>query len=533
VADDLTPFGEGRGAARYLAAVREHWFLIALLVVVAVAAAAGYSFTAAKRYKAEADLLVTPVPAGDDTFVGIGLLRESSLPGGSVLTAARLVRTPQVAEGVRSRLHVATDRTSLLGSVDVRPISQSNIVTVGVTAATPDLAARIANAFAREAIAQRTQVFQRSLRSASGRLAARLRTIPPAQRNSAPAQALEQRLAELRSLAGAKDPTLQISSLAVAPSAPSWPRPALSIAVALITAILVGIGAAIGLELASPRVKREDELLLQQRLPILARVPRMSRRVVRRYLTGRQALPGHVWEAYRILRASLASAGPDGGFPRTVLVTSAIPGEGKTMTAVNLSITMAFAGVRVILVDGDLRHPMVATFFGARGRRAGFSMLLSGNDDPEHTLVRAPGHGDRLRMLLSAPEHTQLVDLLDARRIERVLDQLKDQADVVVIDSPPLTEVADALTLADAADAVVVAVRLGRTRRDKLNELRRLLARRHVSPVGFVLTSKRRTRGRAYYQYAHPAPPTLTGAVTDEEKASIEADSQPDELVRP
>ena len=169
------------------------------------------------------------------------------------------------------------------------------------------------------------------------------------------------------------------------------------------------------------------------------------------------------------------------------------------MTSVNLAIGLANGGMRVILGDGDLRRPMVATLFGVAARTRGFADVLSGAATVDEAVVPAPGHGDRLRLLLASPEAAQLVDLLDPARVERVLSELRLAADVVVIDSPPLTEVADALTLADEVDALIVAVRLGRTRRDRLNELRRILAQRGVSPVGFVVTTRKPVRGGYYY----------------------------------
>jgi receptor protein-tyrosine kinase len=193
----------------------------------------------------------------------------------------------------------------------------------------------------------------------------------------------------------------------------------------------------------------------------------------------------------------LTGAGPDGGYPRTILVTSAIPGEGKTMTSVNLAITMALTGVKVILIDADLRRPMIATVFGAAARSNGFGLLLLGNASPELALLEAPGTPN-LQLLLSNPEHAHLVDMLQRDRLEAVLEQLQEYAEVIIIDSPPLTEVGDALPLADVADTVLVAVRLGRSRRDKLDELRRALAQRGVAPAGFVVTTARRNRKPTY-----------------------------------
>jgi capsular exopolysaccharide synthesis family protein len=189
-----------------------------------------------------------------------------------------------------------------------------------------------------------------------------------------------------------------------------------------------------------------------------------------------------------------------------VLVSSSIPGEGKTLTSVNLAITMALSGVNVVLVDADLRRPMVATAFGVPARSRGFATLLTGDADPQRVLVSAPHQPRELKLLLASPQHAWMVDLLQRDRIERVLERLKQHADVVIIDSPPVGEVADALALADAVETVIVAVRLGHSRRDKLNELRRMLAQRGISPAGFVVTSRRRSRSRGYYHTDAAAP---------------------------
>jgi non-specific protein-tyrosine kinase len=490
---------EQQGAARYLQAMRAHWLLITTFVVLAVGASLAYSTTAQKRYDASADVLITPVSSDDTTFIGVQLLRESSSSARSVLTAARLIATPQVADAVRARLHTRRSRRVLLGSVSVTPLEQSSIVQIGGEGDTAQAAADLANAFAETFIEQQTVRFQESLRSVVGRLRAAYDAIPPALRTGGEGVEIAQRLAQLRPLVGQPDPTVNVSSPAVAPDVQSWPRPALSTAVALIAALLLGTGLALALELVNPRVASEDELLLGHRLPILTRVPRIKRGAAQSALTTGEPLPGEVREAYRTLRASLAQAGSDGEFPSSVLVTSAIPGEGKTMTSVNLALTIAQTGARVILIDGDLRRPMVATVFGLAGRHHGFASLLTGESTAREALVPAPGQRGRLQLLLASPEHAHLIDLLERRRVEAVLDDLSLDADVIVIDSPPLTEVADALTLADAAHAVLLAVRMGRTRRDKLNELRRILARRGVAPVGFVLTTNRRSRRGGYY----------------------------------
>jgi len=505
-------FGSQReGASRYLTALREHWLLILTIVVVSVGGAAISSMTAAKKYKAEATMLVSPVGEGDATFTGIAVIKESGGLTSGVLTAARLIRTPQVAEGVKTRYGFRMSRSALLGSIEVKPVSQSSIIALVATARSPETAAAIANDFATELIRQRSTRFEVAIEGQIDRLRARLATLTAAQRLTPSAVDLQSRLSELITLSGGGDPTLDLASPAVPPTHASWPRPKLSIAVALLVALLLGTGAALALEVFNPRINREDELLLGHRLPILARVPRVRNTAASHYLTRRGKLPAHVWEAYRTLRASLTGAGPKGQFPRRILVTSAIPGEAKTMTSVNLAITLALTGMRVILIDADLRRPMIATVFGAAARSNGFGLLLLGDAPPEMALLQAPG-APNLQLLLSNPEHAHLVDLLQRNRLETVLDQLQDYADVIVIDSPPLTEVADALPLADVADTILVTVRLGRSRRDKLVELRRALAQRGVSPAGFVVTSRRVVRRPPYgyeYQSVERRPTTL------------------------
>lgn len=511
--DDLTHLGgERRGAMRYLEAVREHWLMVAVLVVVAVGAAAAYSFTAPKRYRATADILVSPITANDPTFVGLpGLLRETNVPNGAVITAARFVRAPAVADAVRRRLGLSMSRSELLAKVEARPLSQASIVAVTAEVDGARQAAELANAFAEALIAERTAIFQEGLRSILERLRAEVDRIPSAQRSGGEALALEQRIADLSSLVGTQDPTLTLVTPAVPPDSPSWPRPVLSIAVAFLAALLLGLGGAIALELVSPRVTREDELLLDHRLPLLTRVPKLREKVVRDYLARRGTLPEHVREAYRTLRVSLIRPENEATIPHTILVTSAQPSEGKTFTCINLAISLARAGRKVILVDGDLRRPMLATVFGATTNRNGFVRLLSGAAAPEEVLVNVAGYQGQLRLLLARWEPAAVVELLDLRRVQRVVDELKEHADVIVIDSPPLAEVADALNLARAAEAVIVVVRLGRTRRDRLIELRRMLSQHGVHPVGFVCIAREPRRGGYYYSSRERPQPSARG----------------------
>src|SRR4029450_7170395 len=178
---------------------------------------------------------------------------------------------------------------------------------------------------------------------------------------SAAAIALQESLAQYVSLQGAPDPTLRIVAPAVPPSSPSSPRPRLTLAIALIAGLLLGCGLAIANHLLRRRLMNEDELISSSRRPVRARIPHMKRREADDYLAGREPLPSDAWEAYRTLRANLLTGLREDDFPRSVLVTSAVAGEGKTMSCVNLAIALAAGGMRGVLVDGDSRRPTLAS----------------------------------------------------------------------------------------------------------------------------------------------------------------------------
>jgi Mrp family chromosome partitioning ATPase/capsular polysaccharide biosynthesis protein len=476
-----------------------------VVVIVGVGVAAAYSLAAEKQYEAEADLLVTPVAVPDNAFLTIQAFRESSDdPTRTVVTLARIIKTPQAAVAAREAENLDLTQGQLLGAVEVTPVSQSNLITIKATASDPELAAKIANGFAEGIVDVRTKQFQAEVDATISRLEQRVDAIPATDQDSAQAVALQQSIAALETLVGTSDPTIQIAAPAEPPSSPSWPRPVLSVVVAFLAALLLGAAIALTLELVSPRINREEELLFEQRLPILARVPRLGRRAVRDYLARRKPLPPEAWESYRTLRMNLATASPGGRPPKTILVTSSLPREGKTMTSVNLASSIARSGQSVILVDGDYRRPMLGAILGISSRNPIPSFLEEPSALPSLLVPVADVEG--LALLPARPEHSLMIDQLDSARARRFFDTLSELADVVIIDSAPITEVADTLPLADAADAVVIAVRLGHTRRDRLLELRRMLGQHGVVPTGFVVTSRRaRAVYGSYYPVTEPA----------------------------
>lgn len=217
----------------------------ALAVVVFVAAVTGavaaWALTAPTRYVARAQILLTPIVAADRTFDGFSVLRESTDPSRPARTAAILVATPQVAEGARVQLGLGVSASSLLRDVDVTAAGGRNLVTVAASGSSPQRAADLANAFAKQAIAIRTAHFQSELQTVIARARADLQAIPPVQRVLPAARALQERLGMLNGLIGSSDPTLELGSAATPPAAPERARSLVWIPVAFAASMLLAL----------------------------------------------------------------------------------------------------------------------------------------------------------------------------------------------------------------------------------------------------------------------------------------------------
>jgi len=265
-----------------------------------------------------------------------------------------------------------------------------------------------------------------------------------------------------------------------------------------------------------PRLRREEQLRELYSLPILARVPKERRAPTftlgkRRFGIGprereRRALPpgelsAATLESYRTLRTMLAAQRRDDGNSRSVLVTGPSPSEGKTTTAINLASSLALAGNRVILIEADFRRPTVGEALGVRAR-VGIGDVLLGNVSLEDALVLAPPFGDNLCALLVDRADDWLAEVLSLPAAEALLEDAKRLADYVVLDSPPLTQVIDAMPLARQVDDVVLVTRLGSSNLTQLAHLGDLLDQNGIKPAGFVVVGGAAPEESSYYREA-------------------------------
>jgi exopolysaccharide transport family protein len=205
-------------------------------------------------------------------------------------------------------------------------------------------------------------------------------------------------------------------------------------------------------------------------------------------------------ESYRALRTSLLLSNL-GAPPKVIMVTSALPQEGKTTTSINCSVVLAQKGVRVLLIDADLRRPSIHKTLGM-GPRSGLTNVLTGSATLEQVISRSPILPN-LHVLPAGTPPPNPAELLASPNMRDVLAQLREQYDHIVVDTPPSLSVTDAVVLSQRADAVVLVIRSGQTTRQALRRAREILARVNAKVVGVLLNAVDLSSPDYYYYYEY------------------------------
>ena len=217
-------------------------------------------------------------------------------------------------------------------------------------------------------------------------------------------------------------------------------------------------------------------------------------------------------ESYRSLRTSLQFARQEQQL-RSLVVTSPGASEGKTATLANLGVVFAQAGERVVLVSCDLRRPRIGAFFGL-DEQLGLTGVLLDERTLEETVLPVPGF-ERLSLLPAGPVPPNPAELLDSARTRDIFTRLRDQYDLVLIDSPPVLPVTDAAILSRHADATLMLAAAGQTRRSDLHRAVEKLDQVGATILGMVLNKVTRQTGRYYgYTYSYKAYRPGAHAVT-------------------
>lgn len=289
---------------------------------------------------------------------------------------------------------------------------------------------------------------------------------------------------------------------AVEPTTPISPNRSTNLTLGAVIGFIGGVALAFLLDYLDDTIRTKDELAKIADVPLLGIVPNIEGRtsdVQKRDLFAHHQPKSTISEAYRGVRTALTLSAR-GPMQKAIVLTSAGPREGKTTTAINLATVLAYAGARVLVVDGDLRKPRIHKSFGLPNAR-GLTNLIIGEDDPlTHCMATAV---DRVDVLPSGPIPPNPSELLGHPRMREILRRLRDHYDHVIVDTPPIGAVTDAAVLATIVDGVVLVVHAGKTRRQIV--MRGIEQLRYINApiVGVILNNLRIGRIRYYPGYYH------------------------------
>ncbi len=285
---------------------------------------------------------------------------------------------------------------------------------------------------------------------------------------------------------------------ATVPTAPIKPKKMLIIAIALILGAATGIMISLLLDLLDNTFKRSEDVELKLKLPVLTVLPMLEDSESQRTVSGTLMLaaPNSIYsEAVRTARTGVLLSSVDLA-KRILLVTSSVPGEGKTTFSVNLALAHAHTK-KTLLIDADMRRPAVARAFGLEATAAGLSDLVSGTARIGECLHRFPD--TNLVYLPSGPIPPNPLELLHSDKFKQTLDMLTELFDIIVIDSPPVELVSDALVISGHSTGVLFVVKAMSTSYQLARKAILRLRRAHANIIGIVLNAHDFKRAEKYY----------------------------------
>jgi capsular exopolysaccharide synthesis family protein len=471
--------------------LRRHWLIVLQAVVVTAVAAALFSSSRENQYTASASLLFG---APSENILGTGGFVDETR---QAATNEELLKLGVVADLAASDLDGRATAAQIRDSISVVGEPDANLLEVRSTTSDPTLSAVIANTYSRAFIEFRQLSQRDQLQDAINLARDGLAALSERQREGSEGEALNTRIQQLETAKSLQTGGAELVQTASRPTSPSSPKPTRDGILGGMLGLIFGFGMAALRERFDRAVKSIDELEGTTGWPVLARVPR-SRRIARR---DRLAPRSAEAEAFRMLRASLRYFSIGDDEVRSLLVTSALPGEGKSTTARGLADTMVAMGARVVLVEADMHRGGRQLSLDMPG---GLSGALTGQELDEVLLEVPVGANDELRMLTvlpSGPLPPNPSELLESRRMRQLLETLQSEFDIVIIDSPPLGLLSDAMTLVNQVSGVVVVAAIGKVGREEIREFANQLARLHANVLGAVANfAPGVDKAKGYYQ---------------------------------
>lgn len=453
--------------------IRARRWTVVIAALLIAALSAGFVLLKPKVYYAQAKVAVTPL-------INVAI---SPVPGSTantlepdMLTEAEVAKSVDIATEVRDSLGLSQSPETLVQSVSVTVVRDTTVMTVGFTSSDPQVASDVANAFAKTYLSQRHDAVAEQVSQAITPLQAslqqkrdqylRLQQEISATKNPAQAAALRQeattlnlsienlqtKIDDLESQGNVTQGGTVIQA-AVTPAVPIGPNLPLAIALGLIVGAILGAALAIVRGLRDNKVGGRDELAQHLGAPVMAVIPRIEGwdHAEKAELVTREEPGAPASEAYRTLATNVRFFRSQQPL-RVLVVTSAMPSEGKSATAANLAVVLAETGLRTVLVDADLRRPRASRFIGV-SERAGLREALEGARDLVDVIQATDT--ENLWIVGAGAVPADPVSLLAGPNADAVFEGLRRVADIVVCDAPPVLPVADASVLAEESDAVL------------------------------------------------------------------------------
>jgi len=471
----------------YLLVMRKRRRWVASFTLLGLAVSLALSLTQQKQYSATAQLLVQST--GGITLA-LGSSPYSVTPT-EVQTELQLVTSAQVQGLARKQLGNTPP-------VSAAEVGQTDVIAVTAVDPDPARAALIANTYAKAFVSSSTAATISNLAAAENQLDGQLRVLGKEINQLKPgstAQAgalsnqdavLKGQLAQLQVAGTVASTGLEFVTPALAPTSPSSPKPPQDAMLGLLAGLALGVGAAFLRDSLDETLTTSETLEQVNGAPVLAAVPMVAawKKTENPVISAVSDPTSPAAEAYRSLRTSLQFARQDGAL-RTLLVTSSHAREGKTATVANLGAVFAQAGERVVLVSCDLRRPRLSHSPAAADAPELSAVLLGQRSLDEALAPVADVEG--LWSLSTRSVVPNPTELLSSHRAHGLFSELAERFDLILIDSPPVLPVADAMILTSYADGVLLVVASGQTTRTELQRTSEKLAQANVPIVGMVL----------------------------------------------